>query len=153
MIIEISVAVVAVMLSILILYTVSLMKTAKLTMQQANQSLSQMQLDLKTIKQEATSVMQDTNLLIKDVQTKMHAFDPLFASVNQTGEVLAQLTGSAKQISAAVNQVTGGVYNKASDNKDRIADVMEMTKAGIKLWQKFQSIRHSLKKNGDNKKE
>jgi uncharacterized protein YoxC len=153
MIIEISVAIIAVMVSVFILYSVSLMKTAKLTMQQANQSLSQMQLDLKTMRQEATSVMQDTNLLIKDVQTKLHTFDPLFASVSQTGEVLAQLTGSAKQVSAAVNQVTEGVYSKASDNKGRIADVVEMTKAGIMIWQKFQSVRHSLKKNGDNKKE
>lgn len=153
MVIEISVAVIALVFVVLGFYTVSLMKTIKQTMLQANQSIAQIQQDLVAVSNEATHVMQDANLLIKDVQHKMHAFDPLLASVNQTGEMLNQLTGSAKQLSAAVLQVTGNVNSKVSDNKSRISDYIEMAKAGIRVWQKIQSIRQSYSKNHVEKKE
>lgn len=153
MVYEISVAVVAVVIVVFVFYMVSLMKTAKQTLLQANQSLAQMQNDLVAMSKEATLVLHDANLLIKDVQTKMHAFDPLLASVSQTGEVLAQLSGSAKQVSAAVSKATEGVQSKISDNKNRISDVVEMAKAGIRIWQKFQSVRHSYTKNEVKKKE
>jgi uncharacterized protein YoxC len=153
MLIEISVAVIAVVFVVLVWYMVNLMKTVKQTMLQANQTITQMQHELATVSKEATNVMHDANLLVKDVQTKMHAFDPLLASVSQTGEVLAQLTGSAKQVSAAVTLVTEGVHNKVSDNKSRISDVLEMAKAGIRVWQKFQSVRQSYSKNENKQKE
>jgi len=153
MVYEICAAVVAVVIVVFVLYMVSLMKTAKQTLLQANQSIAQMQNDLVAMSKEATLVLQDANLLIKDVQTKMHAFDPLLTSVSQTGEVLTQLTGSAKQVSAAVSKVTEGVQTKVSDNKSRISDVVEITKAGIRIWQKIQSVRHSYANNEDKKKE
>ncbi|MEX2461881.1 MAG: DUF948 domain-containing protein [Paenibacillaceae bacterium] len=143
MVYEISVAVIAVGIVVFVLYMVSLMKTAKITLLQANQSLTQMQNDMVALSREAAHVMHDANLLIKDVQTKMHAFDPLLTSVSQTGEVLSQISGSIKQVSAAVSEVTEGVHRKVSDNKSRISDVVEMVKAGFKIWEKFQSVRHS----------
>lgn len=153
MVYEICVAVVAVVIVVFVFYMISLMKTAKMTLLQANQSIAQMQNDLVAMSKEATLVLQDANLLIKDVKTKMHAFDPLLTSVSQTGEVLAQLSGSAKQVSAAVTKVTEGVHTTVSDNKNRITDVVDIAKAGIKIWQKIQSVRHSYAKNEDKKKE
>lgn len=152
MVYEICVAVIAVFIVVFVLYTVSLIRTAKHTLLQANQSLTQMQNDLVAMSKEATHVLHDANLLIKDVQTKMHAFDPLLASVSQTGEVLAQLSGSAKQVSVAVSKVTEGVQDKVSENKNRISDVVEIAKAGIRIWQKIQSVRHSYTKNADKKR-
>jgi uncharacterized protein YoxC len=153
MIIEISVAVIAVVLSILILYMVSVMKAVKETLVQANQTLVEVRKDLSTMSLEATQVLHDSNILIKDVHTKLNAFNPILTSVSQAGQALTHLTGSVKQVSAAVSSVTGDVHNTVTHNKSRISQVVDITKAGLQVWKVFQSVRQTLNHNGKNKKE
>jgi uncharacterized protein YoxC len=153
MIIEISVAVIAVVLAIFILYMVSVMKTVKETLVQANQTLLEVRKDLSTMSLEATQVLHDSNLLINDVHTKLNAFDPILTSVSQAGQALTHLTGSVKQVSAAVSSVTGDVHSTVTHNKSRISQAVEITKAGLQVWKMFQSVRQSLNHNGENKKE
>jgi uncharacterized protein YoxC len=152
-VLQVCIAVIALVLVVFVLYTMSLMKAAKLLLVQANQTLLQMQGDLASVSQEATKVMRETSVLFNNVETKLHAFDPILSSVSQTGEVLTQLSGSAKQVSAAVTQVTEGMYGAVQSNKGRITDVIEITQAGINLWHKLQDLRNSFSQKNNDQKE
>jgi uncharacterized protein YoxC len=125
------------------------MKAAKLLLVQANQTLQQMQGEFASVSQEAVKVMRETSVLLSNVETKLHALDPIISSVSQTGEALTQLSGSAKQVSAAVSHVTEGMYGTVESNKGRITDVIEIAQSAVKLWHKLKEIRNSFSKKNN----
>jgi len=143
-IIEISVAVLTLAVVVLIVYVIGALKAVKLTLEQTNLTMGQMQQDLVKVSEEAAIVMQSTDGLIRDVQLKLHAFDPLLESVSVAGEAIAQLSGSAKQVSATVSHMTEDLHNTIHQNQSRIADVIGMATEGVQLYRKIQSLWASM---------
>ena len=125
MILEMSVAVIALAFVILVGYLVVLIKSIRQTLKEVDSTLM-----------ESKQTMEQTKLLGADLNKKMEALDPLFHSVENLGDIIEYKTAlyKARQHLAECEEEEGKV--KASDFI-AIADV------GIRLWNKINKRRDS----------
>lgn len=139
--IGISAAVAAAALVVLVVYLVTLIQSAKRSLEGANETLSKIRSELEAVSKQSVSLMAAGEKLVRDAEEKLHTLDPIASSVKHTGEALEQVTASVKQVSAAVSRSASGIGHTVERNAGRISEVAEIASMGVQLWQKWQSHR------------
>lgn len=150
MIIEISIAFIAVAFVVLVFFLVRMIIAARISLEQANRTLAAIQSEMHGLSLETTRLIQNTNVITADVQTKMKSLDSLFNSVGQVGDAVHQVTDSVKQVSAAVTNTTQQVHRNISANKVRIADILEWANAGFLIWKNVSGRIKENKNSNEN---
>ncbi|MDR0270948.1 DUF948 domain-containing protein [Paenibacillus sp.] len=102
MLVGVSVAVIAVAFTVLVVFLVKTLLAAKDSLEQAAQTLQEIQLTVDELGNEVKQVVRQASDVTADVQHKMKQIDPIMDSVNNLGEALSEITLAAKQTSAAV---------------------------------------------------
>lgn len=143
MIFEISAACAAVAFLVLVAYLVTLIQTAKRTLESVQGSLTKIQEELEAVGTQSVSLLTASEKLVKEADVKLHAFDPIVSSVKMTGEALNQVTASVKEVSAAVSRSASGFGAKVERRAGHISDAAEIASLGFQLWQKWQSHKQS----------
>lgn len=152
-IVEISAAVAAAAFVVLVIYTVVFLRAAGQSLDQANEALSQVRQELREVSRESVALLESSRVLIQDVETTMHALDPIFLSLKQSGQALETVTHSVRQVSAAVNRSASGIEAGLINQQSRIAEAAEYAAIGVQLWHKWQSHRTAKAKEQQAKKE
>lgn len=97
MIIEISVAVIAIAFVILVIYLIVMIKSLHVTLGQVNQTLIEARKQLGEVGLQAQKVMEHTNQISFDLKHKVEAFTPIFNAVTNAGEILEHKTAALKK--------------------------------------------------------
>lgn len=157
MIIEISVAVIALAFLVLVIYLVLLFSAVKQTLSQTNLLVNDVRKQLDDLSVEAKKTIEQTNQMGADLKHKMEALDPLFNSIANVGDVLEHKAESFRQRSARLNRVDerraysspffddpdqeeSNIRTKASESVI-VAEILELASLGIRLWQKLKKRR------------
>lgn len=160
MVIEWSVAFIALAFIVLVVYTVLTLRSARASLDQVNQALSQMQQQLNDISKETLELLQQTNRITADVHNKIKSADSLFQSAQQVGEAVHEVVSSVKQVSATVSQsVMNHVQQAVHKNRNTVSEMTEWATIAIRIWQKWQAHKEAkanatqanLSKEGDEK--
>jgi len=152
MVYEIAVAILTLAVVVLIIYVIGTLRAMKIALEQTQQTLAQAKHDLVEVGKEVALVMRSTDGLIQDVHQKMRAFDRLIGSVSDAGDVVAQLTGSAKQVSATVSHMTHEFQSTIQHNQNRITEAIEVATSGVQLFRRLQGLWNSIfSKQNENK--
>lgn len=141
MIAEISAAIAAAAFAALAVYIAVFLRAARQSLDQANAALSQFRQELSAVSRESVALLEASRKLVKDADGKLHALDPIYDRVKQTGQAFEQVTSSVRQVSAAVSRSASGIEAAVANRQKRIAEVAEYAVMGLQLWQKWQSHR------------
>lgn len=118
MIIEISVAVIAVAFAALVIYLIMLMVSLRDNLRQTKK------------------ILENTNDISLDLRNKMESLDPIFHTITNLGDVLEKKTESLKEYVNAPVEVETSL--KKERELKKISDVLEFAGMGIRLWQKLK---------------
>lgn len=124
MIIDISVAVIAVAFALLVIYLIVLIRTL-------SQTLAQVSLTVV----EARKIVSEAQVSAIDLNRKLEALDPVFKSVENLGEVLEYETAEFKDRK---------YYEAANTCKEglSVSDVAKVFSIGARLWSKYRKGDH-----------
>lgn len=145
MVMEISVAIIAIAFVALVLYVIALIKALRVTLGQVNQTLVEVRKQLDEVGNEAKEVIEHTNQLSFDLKQKMESLDSLFKSVANIGDVLEHQTASLKK--GSVEAKHSSLDFTETEKKTplpgliKVADILELAGMGIRLWQKLKKRR------------
>ncbi|CUI17047.1 conserved putative membrane protein [Candidatus Protochlamydia naegleriophila] len=157
MIIEISVAVIALAFAVLVIYLILLFSAVKQTLGQTNLLVNDVRKQLDDLSGEAKKTIEQANQMSADLKHKMEALDPLFNSIANVGDVLEHRAESFRQRSVRLGRFDERASHSApffndSDHQESInraktsesvvvAEILELAGLGIRLWQKLKKRR------------
>lgn len=148
--IEISVALIAVAFTVLVIYLIITLRSARASLQQTNETLIQVQGQLDRISEESLKLIHNTTLLTEDVHGKIKQLDSLFESISHVGESVNEVTSSVKQVSATVAQtVTSNVQRAAEQNDERLEQILKYASAAMKLWFRWKGYKSDHSEKGE----
>ncbi|MFB6367105.1 DUF948 domain-containing protein [Paenibacillus elgii] len=140
MIIEISVAIIALAFAVLVVFLIMTLRSLSTVLMQTNETIRELQRRVNGISKEAAEVLRHTNEVTVDVRNKLHSIDSVVCSVKNIGDAVQEITSSIKQASASV---AGSIRAKAvkggGPDRDKVATVMQAVPVAIELWQAFRS--------------
>lgn len=142
MLIQISVAVIAVAFVALAVYAVTALRSVRDSLQQASHSIAELEKHMEQVSGETVKLLSSTNQLTEDLNRKLKHVDTFFESVGDVGQAVQQVASSVKQVSATVtNSVTGSVQKSVHTHQSKIDEAMMWAKAAMTLWQKISSLK------------
>lgn len=97
MIIEISVAVIAIAFVVLVAYLITMIKALRITLNQVNQTLVETRRQLDEVGGQVQKMIEHTNQISFDLKQKVEALNPIFKSAANVGEILERKTFSLKK--------------------------------------------------------
>ncbi|WP_410512367.1 DUF948 domain-containing protein [Paenibacillus sp. BR2-3] len=115
MIIELSVALVAVAFAILVFFLIKTLKSAKESLDKVSQTLQEVQKTIDELTYEVKTTVRHANDITLDVQGKIQKIDPLMDSVKNLGDIVSELTLGVKQVSVTALEK----FRKSRELKDK----------------------------------
>lgn len=145
MIIEISVAVIAVAFVALVIYLIIMIKALHTTLGQLNQTLVEARKQLDEVGGQAQKVMENTNQISFDLKQKIVAFNPIFNAIANAGEILEHKSSILKRDFFASLHEENSLSNPDPDEKKKnmviVAAIFELAGISLRLWQKLKKRR------------
>lgn len=146
MVIEISVAVIALAFAVLAIYLIAMTVALRRTLFQVNRTLIEVRKQLDEVGGHAAKAMEHTNQVSYDVKRKMESLDPIFNAFSNIGDFLEQKTFSLKRDLNASHhekklsdvEISAADEGYASNASIKAADVFEFIDIGLRLWQKIK---------------
>jgi uncharacterized protein YoxC len=140
MIIEISIAAVALAFIVLVVFLITTLRSISSLLVQTNTTIHELQHHLAGVTKEASDVLRHTNAVTVDVLNKLHSLEPTFHSVKQVGEAVDEITTSVKNASVSVartirDKVTSEAYSPATN---RIAKVIHTLPLVLDIWHQIK---------------
>ncbi|MGF7049479.1 uncharacterized protein YoxC [Paenibacillus sp. DS2015] len=105
MIIEISVAVIALAFATGIYYLVRLLQKGTVSLEETNRTLAEVRNAVHGLTNESTQLIHTANQITRDVKGKIKAVEPLLESAHDVGEVLHSVTNTVKNAAVALGGV------------------------------------------------
>jgi uncharacterized protein YoxC len=145
-IIQLSVALIALAVTVLAIYAILTLRSAKTSLDQVNQTVQRLQLEMDEMSAEVKGLIHNTHQITADVNQKMKSMDAFFRSASEMGEAVHQISSSVKQVSASVSQTLESKTKSAvHTHSNKVNDAMEWVSIGMKVWQKLQGYRNAEK--------
>lgn len=148
MIIEISVAVIALAFVALVAYVIMTLQGLKLTLNHVNEALVSVRRQVDELGGETRKTLQHANELSLDVQGKLESLDSLFLTIAHVGDALEHKTAplSVHEVDVSEASSLHSTDESESDNSESvhtsmIADIIEWAALGFTLWQKIKKRR------------
>ncbi len=144
MIIDLSIAVIAIAFAALCLYAIKTLRSAKTSLDQVNQTVQKLQVEMDDMSKEIKQLIHNTNQVTVDVHQKMKAMDAFFSSAHDVGEAVQVVSSSVKQVSASLSRTFATNSSHAVEsNATKVSDTMEWVSIGLKIWGKLQKYRQT----------
>lgn len=148
MIIEISVAVIAVAFVVLVIYLITMIGALRTTMHQIDQTVIEVRKQMDEMGGQAKKTIEHTNLISFDLKRKMESLNSIFNTLSNVGEILESKTNALKKESLAslhkehkFSELNASETEHESRTHDELnfADILELAGIGIRLWQKLRN--------------
>lgn len=139
MLIQISIAVIAVAFVILLYSLVQTLKILRAGLDEMRLTISQLRTDVMQITVDVKEAVHNTNAMTLDVRTKLNSLDVLFTSVNDIGHTIHTFTGAAKESAASVVSSIKSSGKPVRDNSI-ISTILDGVISTIRIWNKLKKI-------------
>ncbi len=150
MIIEISVAIIALALVALVITVAILAKNFQQTLMQVNRTLVEVRKQLDDLGGQTSKIMDHTNHVSYDLKRKLESLDPIFNAFSNVGDYLAHKTFALKKDPVNSSHHEGKhstvessefIEEQISQEPIKAGDILELVDIGIRLWQKIKKRR------------
>ena len=133
MIIEISIAVIAVAFVILVVYLIIALKSLSETLLQVNETLKETRPKIEELTAESVKFLRNTNEISGNLQLKMESLDPLFRIVSLVGNQAAESVERFRSPKNAASIDEEEELASPSKSQNKIFDLMEWIAVGVNL--------------------
>ncbi|GIP40031.1 hypothetical protein J31TS4_33110 [Paenibacillus sp. J31TS4] len=99
MIWQIGVLIIALAFAALVFFLIKTLRTVETSLQQTNETITQLKDDLNDVSGEVKGLLRSTNQITMDIRGKMRSLDSLFGTVENVGDTLEGVTSSIKTAS------------------------------------------------------
>lgn len=142
MLLQISIAVIAIAFLVLLYSLIQTLKTLRGTLEEMRLTVGSLRTEVTQISVEVKEAVHNTNAMTLDVRSKLSSLDVLFASVNDLGHALHSFTGAAKESAASVVASIKGEGKKAkpAGEPGLISTVYDGVISTIRVWNKVKNI-------------
>lgn len=149
MIIELSVAVIALAFAALVIYLIAMFKSIQQLIHQMNQTLIQMRTQVNDLSNEAKKTIEQTNHIGVDITKKIEAFNPLFNALENVGDILENKSEALKHKMLVEHPSEHPLFTSSNsktasasaEELNKLAGVLELVGMGVSLWQKLKKRR------------
>ncbi|MBP1988973.1 DUF948 domain-containing protein [Paenibacillus eucommiae] len=145
MIIEWSVAVIALAFVVLVVYLIITLRSLSAMIQNTSQTLSNVEKQVGALTTDTSELLQHTKEIVVDVQGKLQAMNSAFASFKQSGEAAKEVTTSVRQVSSAVADFIRAKKPerlekpvKQNTAVDRTAEIIKVIPVFLELFRKLR---------------
>jgi uncharacterized protein YoxC len=151
MIIEISIAIIAVAFLALVIYLIAMINALRQTIAQFNQALPEIRNRFDEMGGQLKKTLEHTNQVTFDLKRKMESLDSTFNTISNLGEILEHKSLALKKESlTSLHRETPHLDadSHLSEREIRFhedittADILELASIGVRLWQKIKN-KHS----------
>ncbi|CAH0343940.1 DUF948 domain-containing protein [Bacillus sp. CECT 9360] len=119
MLIEFSVAAIAIAFIWLVVFLIGLLQKGMVTLGETNKTLNEVRNAVQDLTQESRELIHTANQITVDVKHKMRTVDPLLESAQDVGEVIHNVTNSVKQAANFRGNAIPPDANTTSSNPKR----------------------------------
>jgi len=142
MIIEVSVAVIALAFVILTIYLIIMSKAIDRTLDEVNRTLVETRIQMRELSQNSGKTMEKVDTINMDLKHKMEALDPIFNAITNIGKIFEHQSASLKHrfLRQNLNEYRMEEEEAMEDEKPStlISEAIEIASSGIRLWQKLK---------------
>jgi uncharacterized protein YoxC len=140
MIIEISVAIIAVAFVVLVAFLIVTLRSMSALLVQTNTTIQDVRYEMKGIAKEASDVLRHTNAVTADVLSKLHSLEPTFDSVKQVGEAVEEITSTVKHASVSVAKTIRDKVDEEAQHsaKSKLETALKAIPLIVDVWQQFK---------------
>ncbi|SDE07848.1 Uncharacterized protein YoxC, contains an MCP-like domain [Paenibacillus sp. UNCCL117] len=144
MIIEISVAVVAIAFAALVVYLIRTLKSVTELLSQTNVTMKEIQGQIGGISVEATELLRHTNEVTVDVRNKLQSIDPVVYSVKNIGDAVQEVTDTVKEATAAVaGSIRKNVPAETPKTGEAIGRIIQAVPMLLEIWHTWKGTKKS----------
>lgn len=136
--IDISLIIIAVSFCLLVFYLVKVLRSVNNSLIQTDQTIKDIQLQVDEIAKESTQLLQQSNKVMMDVEQKSKSLDPLFQTVHDAGQAVNTLSQAVREVSSTLSYNMKKGMDKATDNPNKIAGVMNIISFGYFIREKWK---------------
>ncbi|MFD2702727.1 DUF948 domain-containing protein [Paenibacillus shunpengii] len=126
--IEVSVLIIAIAFAVLVVFLIKTLKTVQVSLDNVSKTLQEVRGTIDELGYEVKQTVRHANDITADVEHKMKQIDPVVTSVKNLGEILAEVTAAAKQVSTTL-------MNKFQKKKEGSVDT-SVSRAGDSSYTK-----------------
>ncbi|OCA81868.1 DUF948 domain-containing protein [Pradoshia sp. D12] len=130
-ILYLSVALIAIAFLVLVIYLSRTLKSLQTTMESVSSTLTGLETQMQGITTETTLLLHKTNALAEDIQHKSENLNTVVDAVKGVG-------GSIQRVNQTIDQITNRVQLAASQNDEKITQVVQWGNACIELVNKWK---------------
>jgi uncharacterized protein YoxC len=142
--IDIIFLVIALAFVVLVGFLARLTYVATKTLKKVNITINLVQKQLANLGHEPRELIHNINDLSHDLNVKLKCLNPFFRSLSNLGEGLEKKTSSFKNKTFWKKQPSDGVNSEQNPEASKLADLVNWTLLGIKIWQQFKERREKV---------
>ncbi|KIL36802.1 hypothetical protein SD70_31240 [Gordoniibacillus kamchatkensis] len=111
------------------------------TMGQVSHALARFELQLEETGGQTTRLLQQTEAIAAEVQSKLQELSSFTASVRNVGDSLNEVGGTVRQASRQLARSVLEVEQAVHTHRARVQEALEWAATGVQLWRQWQSGR------------
>lgn len=140
-VIQISVAVIAVAFLVLLYSLVQTLKTLRGTLEETKETIGQLRTEVIQISVDVKEAIHNTNEMTRDVRTKLRSLDVLFTSVNDIGHAIHSFTGVARESAASLVSSIKRESNKPPKEPGMLSSIYDGIISTIRFYNKVKKVK------------
>ncbi|AEI40093.1 hypothetical protein KNP414_01529 [Paenibacillus mucilaginosus KNP414] len=125
---------------------VRLMRDAGSSMRRTVQILEDVERQVKRSGEESERLLRASTAVVEELQQRMRAADPWLEAVAEAGTAAKRLSRSMQEAASSVERTVQEAQRALEGSRDTVGDVVELTTAGLHLWQRWQASRQAKPK-------
>lgn len=133
MIFEICAIIATLLFLILTVYIVQTLKGIQRSVKNTNRILDNLEPDLAVMQMDVKRILSSSTELVRRINDKISDMDPLFQTLHHAGNALNARVHAFKKDSFHFEEEM-----EKTNVSERILDIIELTKAGVKLYQQIK---------------
>lgn len=133
--IEAGILLIVIAFCILVLYLIQLIRSLQKSLLQVDIIMGELQNSVGPLAEETVKLLQNSNSLAESVNQKINAFDPLFQSISNLGEIAEESTEATKKKFHAKHLVE---ESQKKEWTDTLAELVELVAFGAMAWHQYQ---------------
>jgi uncharacterized protein YoxC len=142
MVIQLSVAAIALAFVVLVVYLIMTLKSLSRLLENTNQTLTRVEQQVGAVTSDGTELIQHAKEIVVDVQDKITKLDSALASFKQSGDAAKEVTSSVRQVSSAVaHYIKSKRKPEPATAVDRVTEVIRTIPVLVEVWHKLRKSR------------
>jgi uncharacterized protein YoxC len=142
MILQLSIAVIAIAFVVLVVYLIITLRSLTGLLDNANQTLTRVEHQVGAITSDSAELIGHAKEIVVDVQDKINKLESAVATFKQSGEAAKEVTSSVRQVSSAVAQfIRSKRKPEPATAVDRVTEIIRTIPVLVEVWHKIKKTR------------